>query len=298
MRRKGGRTEGRSGPWAVGVLLTLAAPFATVAAQTTSLLEADRAAAKRSEGCGFACGLGSVLAEGAFYLHNGMPVVYGAGATRAFLLAQDTLLSQRVQWQPLDARLSADRTFGITWGVTSVGLRGGPIRFGRYITAWQRVAGGWRIAAHVQTALNEAAEVRRPDGWLLPALPALSQAPAVTPFIEADRAFAARAGREGAAAAFAAWAAPEAVIFGPSELVRGPIAIGEVFAGPPSNWVWEPIGAGGAADGSLGFTVGEATIRRMLPGGGETTSRSKYLTVWARMPDGGVRYLVDAGNGR
>jgi len=270
-----------------------------VRAQTTSsLLEADRAAARQSEACGFACGLGSVLAEGAFYLHNGMPILYGAGATRAFLQTQDTLLSHRVQWQPLDARLSADATFGITWGVTSVGLRGGPVRLGRYITAWQREGGAWRIAAHVQTALSDAASVSRPDGWRLPSIPALSAVPAVAPFVEADRAFAAQAGREGAAAAFTAWAAPDALVFGPSELVRGPVAIGEAFAGPPSQWVWEPIGAGGAADGSLGFTVGEATIRRALPGGGEATSRSKYLTVWARMPDGAVRYLVDAGNGR
>ena len=296
MRRSDGRTVGRPGFLLAAMVTSLLTP---ARAQTTSsLLEADRAAARRSEECGFACGLGSALAEGAFYLHNGMPVLHGAGATLAFLQAQDTLLSHRVQWQPLDARLSADATFGITWGVTSVGLRGGPVRFGRYITAWQREGGAWRIAAHVQTALNDAASVSRPDAWQPPALPPLSPPAAIAPFVEADRAFAAQAGREGAAAAFAAWAAPEAVVFGPSELIRGPAAIREAFAGPPSQWAWDPVGAGGAGDGSLGFTVGEATIRRALPGGGEAVSRSKYLTVWARMADGGVRYLVDAGNSR
>jgi ketosteroid isomerase-like protein len=263
-----------------------------------SLLEADRAAAKRSEECGFACGLGSALGEGAYYLHNGMPVIHGAAAARAFLQAQDTLLSHRVQWQPLDGRVSADGTFGITWGVTTVALRGGPVRFGRYITAWQRDAGGWRIAAHLQTALNTAAQVHRPEGWVPPALPALPSALAVAPFIEADRSFAAQGGREGAAAAFAAWAAPDAVVFGPSELVRGPSAIGEYFTGPPSQWTWGPVGAGGSADGTLGFTVGEATIRQNLPDGREATIRSKYLTIWAKQADGGVRYLVDGGNSR
>jgi ketosteroid isomerase-like protein len=254
--------------------------------------------AKRSEECGFACGLGSALADGVYYLHNGMPILHGAQTARSFLQAQDTLLSHWVQWQPLDARLSADATFGITWGVTSAGLRGGPVRLGRYITAWRREGGAWRIAAHVQTALNDAASVSRPDGWQPPALPPLSPPAAIAPFVEADRAFAAQAAREGAAAAFAAWAAPDAVLFGPTELIRGPDAIRQAFAGPASQWQWEPVGAGGAVDGSLGFTVGEATIRRTLPDGREVTSRSKYLTIWTRMPDGEVRFLVDGGNSR
>jgi len=277
----------------VGCLLTPAR------AQTTStLLEADRAAARRSEECGFACGLGSVLSEGAFYLHHGMPIIHGAQSAWSFLQAQDTLLSHRVQWQPLDARLSADATFGITWGVTSVGLRGGPVRFGRYISAWQREGGVWRIAAHVQTALNDAAGVSRPDGWRPHPLPPLSPGGGIAPFVEADRSFAAQAAREGAAAAFGAWAAPDAVLFGLTELNRGPDAIRLAFAGPPSQWQWEPVGAGGAADGSLGFTVGEATIRRTLPSGGEVITRSKYLTIWAKLADGTVRFLVDGGNGR
>jgi ketosteroid isomerase-like protein len=267
-------------------------------AQTEALLAADRAAGTRSAACGFACGIGSVLAGNAYYLHNGMPIIQGGEAVRSFLLAQDTLLSQRVQWEPLEGRVSADGTFGITWGLTAVALRGGPVRFGRYVSAWRREGNAWRVAAHVQTALNAVGEAHRPSGWAPPSLDPLRTAERPSPFLEADRAFAAQGVRDGAAAAFAAWAAPDGVVFGPTELVRGPAAIREYFSGPPSQWEWGPVGAGGAVDGSLGFTVGEATIRRTLPGGGEATTRSKYLTAWVRLPDGAIRYIVDAGNNR
>jgi hypothetical protein len=43
--------------------------------------------------------------------------------------------------------------------------------------------------------------------------------------------------------------------------------------------------------------VGEATIR-VIRGGNPGTFYSKYLTVWRRMPDGSIRFLVDGGNAR
>ncbi|HEX9165506.1 MAG TPA: hypothetical protein VF862_06320 [Gemmatimonadales bacterium] len=298
MRRADGQTGRRAVRCAalLGVSLLIQAP--QLPAQADDLLRADRAAAKRSEECGFACGLGSALSEDAFYLHHGMPIIHGAQAARSFLQVQDTLLSHRVQWEPLEGRVSADGSFGVTWGVTAVGLRGGPVRMGRYITAWRREGTGWRVAAHVQTRLNEASELTRPAGWTAPPLPDLSSRATLAPFLAADRSFAGQAAREGAADAFAAWAAPDAVLFGLTELIRGPDAIRQAFAGPPSQWQWEPVGAGGADDGSLGFTVGEATILRTLPSGAEVTTRSKYLTIWARMADGEIRFVVDGGNGR
>ena len=265
-----------------------------------ALLAADRRASEASSACGFACGLGGVLAPDAIYLHAGMPVIQGAEAADRFLRAQAPLVPLRIQWQPLHAELAADGTFGITWGLTTIGIRGGPVRFGHYLSAWRRTAEGWRLVGHVQTALNRPGEVVHPTGWSLPSLPPLADGGVLRPLAESDRAFSAQAGREGAAAAFTAWSAPDAVTFaGTGELVRGPQAIGaSLSGGSPSHWAWGPVAVLGADDGSLGATIGEATITVEQAGGTVAVFHSKYLTAWRRGRDGVVRFIADAGNAR
>jgi ketosteroid isomerase-like protein len=146
----------------------------------------------------------------------------------------------------------------------------------------------------VQTALPDAS-------GLIPAVSALAPlvlADLVRPFVEADRAFAAQAGRDGAAAAFGAFAAPEAVTFsGAGTLNRGPEAIRRALSGgPPADWVWGPVAAGASVDGTLGWTVGEATISAR--GASLPPYQGKYLSVWRRDADGQVRFVADLGNGR
>jgi ketosteroid isomerase-like protein len=265
-----------------------------------ALLAADRRASEASSACGFACGLGGVLAPDAIYLHAGMPVIQGAEEAARFLRAQAPLVPLRIQWQPMQAELAADDTFGITWGLTTVGIRGGPVRFGYYLSAWRHTAEGWRLVGHVQTALNRPGELIHPTGWSLPSLPRLADGGLLRAFAEADRAFSTQAGREGAAAAFTAWSAPDAVTFaGTGELVRGPQAIGaSLSGGAPSHWTWDPVAVLGADDGSLGATIGEATITVDQADGGTAVFHSKYLTAWRRGADGTVRFIADAGNAR
>jgi ketosteroid isomerase-like protein len=279
--------------------LAMAGPLAGQDA-TGALLAADRRASEASGACGFACGLGTVLAADAIYLHAGMPIIQGTEAATRFLRAQAPLVPLRTQWQPLHAELAADGTFGITWGLTAVGIRGGPVRFGHYLSAWRRTGEGWRLVGHVQTALNRPGEVVQPTGWSLPSLPRLDDGGPLGPLVEADRAFSVQAGREGAGAAFASWAAPDAVTFsGTGELVRGPDAIGaSLSGGAPSHWTWGPVAVLGADDGSLGATIGEATITVDQAGGTAAVFRSKYLTAWRRGMDGTVRFIADAGNAR
>ena len=260
-----------------------------------ALLAADRSASEASSRCGLACGLGGALTADAFYLHNGAPIIRGGEAARAFLMAQPTLATLRIQWQALHAEVSSDGSFGVTWGVTTIGIRGAPVRLARYVSAWQRDLIGWHLAAHVQTGVGS--PVTLPAGWTAPPLPALTTNPTVAGFVEADRAFATLAAQTDAATAFAAFAAPDAVTFsGSGELALGPAAIrANLEGGPPMAWQWGPVAAGGSLDGSLGFTVGEATI---APKSGEEVFRSKYLTIWRREPDGKIRFITDAGNAR
>jgi len=260
-----------------------------------TLLAAERAAAEASSRCGLACGLGGALTADALYLHNGAPIIRGAEATRTFLMAQPSLGAFRIQWQALHAEVSTDGSFGVTWGVTAISIRGAPVRLARYVSAWQHDNTGWHLAAHVQTGVGSPATL--PAGWAPPPLPALAPSSAVAGFVEADRAFAAMAAQTDAATAFAAFAAPDAVTFsGSGELALGPAAIrANLEGGPPMAWQWGPVAAGGSLDGSLGFTVGEATI---APKSGEEVFRSKYLTIWRREPDGKIRFIADAGNAR
>ena len=167
---------------------------------------------------------------------------------------------------------------------------------GRYIATWQREAdatGRWRLAALMIT--DVAADGSSPAVSGLPAeLPALAPSGNTAPFVAADLAFARLAGDSGAGIAFERFAAPDAHTFaGGGILVTGPGAIGRVVSGP-ATWTWHPVIAGSSADGSMGWTVGEAVIT--TPEG--HSGPSKYLTVWKRQPGGAIRFFTDGGNGR
>lgn len=281
-------------PLAFAALLLGAPALQAQADPHAALLAADRAAAEASSRCGLACGLGGAFAADAFYLHNGAPIIQGGGSARALIQADTALAGLRVQWQALHAEVSGDGRFGVTWGVTTIGIRGAPVRFGHYVSAWRLDGATWRLVAHVQAGLNPPGAL--PTGWTAPVITPLADDPATRGFVEADRAFAALAVQTDAARAFAAFAADDAVTFsGSGELALGPASIGANLAGgPPTDWRWAPRAAGGAPDGSLGFTVGEATITPR----GDAGFRSKYLTIWRRDPDGRVRFITDAGNAR
>jgi len=60
---------------------------------------------------------------------------------------------------------------------------------------------------------------------------------------------------------------------------------------------WGPLFGNAAESGDLAWTAGDAIYRFQDP----TTSivdYSKYLTIWARQPDGSWKWLLDAGNAR
>lgn len=115
--------------------------------------------------------------------------------------------------------------------------------------------------------------------------------PDAAPVVAAERAFAADGLAMGIGASFTRWSLPDAVVIagGRARTVR------EVY--PPEAprdpeepvLKWWPNFAGVARSGELGFTTGGVDM------GGRKASH--YVTVWARQPDGGWKWVYDGGSG-
>ncbi|HEU5220109.1 MAG TPA: hypothetical protein VFU23_15725, partial [Gemmatimonadales bacterium] len=240
-----------------GVLLSGGTRLRAQTAAADSLLLAERAVSDASARGGFAAAIVAALAEDGAILWPGAPVIHGPGPVRGLLSAQRLLDSLRITWQPLTVQVSSDGTLGATWGVAAAARDGVPARIGRYIAAWRREHGEWKLAAFVGLGIYPlaASTVTADMGPItLPALPASGPA---ARFIAADLDFARLAGDSTAALAFERFAAPEAVTLGGGLLTSGPAAIRRSLEGrPPSQWSWHPVLAGAAASGELGFTVG------------------------------------------
>jgi ketosteroid isomerase-like protein len=62
---------------------------------------------------------------------------------------------------------------------------------------------------------------------------------------------------------------------------------------------WAPVRARSTFSGDLGWTTGNALYTlRGTDGSIIVNSPSKYLTIWARQPDGRWKYILDGGNRR
>ncbi|HET7038418.1 MAG TPA: hypothetical protein VFH97_00940 [Gemmatimonadales bacterium] len=269
-----------------------------------TMLAADRnvAAAVRREG--LARALGAALGTEGLLLFEGAPIVAGAEAAARVFDAAPELVRLQVDWLPLAAHVSPDGSLGATYGVTlSLDPSAGDTaawRASRYICVWRRRGETWVLAAHALTRLLPAppappADVTTPA----PAAWQRTDGPGA-PFAAADRAFARLAGDSGAPAAFARFVAPTGAVFAATgEILVGPDAIGARMRENPNRtqWAWGPWFAGASDDGEMGFTVGEAAITTTRDGTSSTVY-SKYLTVWRRLPDGAIRFLVDGGNAR
>ena len=131
--------------------------------------------------------------------------------------------------------------------------------------------------------------------WLLLVglLPLAATAAPLYEVMEADRAFARHALEHGAAAAFKAFAAPDAIFFrsgvGP---VRGREAIGAVFAGGSAVPRWSPAGGEVAASNDLAWTWGP--YRWTVPGSDKPPLTGYYVTIWRRI-DGRWLWVGDLG---
>jgi ketosteroid isomerase-like protein len=110
----------------------------------------------------------------------------------------------------------------------------------------------------------------------------------VRPVVEAERAFAAEAQRDGNLPAFRHYADDEAILFAPDP--RRAKDWFDAGHGPQGSLRWWPVYAGIAASGDLGFSTGP-----YFGGEGEHLYHGWFLTIWARKSDGSWRWLLDHG---
>jgi ketosteroid isomerase-like protein len=117
-------------------------------------------------------------------------------------------------------------------------------------------------------------------------------AAAIAELMEADRAFAAKARAEGVPAAFAEYAAENAIILSADAISTGRAGVAQRFQTWPqgARLEWAPETARVSARGDMGWTWGNSTYT--APDGTRTAGR--YISVWTRDYEGNWRYAFDA----
>lgn len=116
--------------------------------------------------------------------------------------------------------------------------------------------------------------------------------------LEADRAFAAMAGKEGVAAAFVAYAGQDVRMFPDGGApYQGRDALIEQFSSWPkgARLDWTPIEAVAAGSGDFGFTWGRY-VYSAVGENGQIVEHGKYVSVWRKGPDGAWKVIADIGN--
>jgi ketosteroid isomerase-like protein len=106
--------------------------------------------------------------------------------------------------------------------------------------------------------------------------------------IAVEREFATDGATRGWAASFRRYHAPEAIVLQPDP-IEAAITLAKVDGDGPNTLLWRPAYAGIARSGDFGFTTGPVQIR------GQDGVRSHYFTIWRKQPDGGWKWIFDAG---
>ena len=265
-----------------------------------TLLAADSALAAAAAR-GLRAGLIGGMAEDAVLLYPGASIAHGRARAAHLLDSSPGAAATHATWRPMRAEVSADGTRGYSYGRGVTARHAATSASGMHYVAWWRRDGGrWVLAAW----LFQRTRATPPD--TLATWPCHDVSPVAAPLthansheesraavIAADSAFAARADTAGPAAAFAEYAADDAVSLGARPVPTcGKAEIGAQFqGGAPGDLRWAPIVGDAAASADLGYTVGSATVRARAG-----TFHSKYITVWKRQGDGSWRFVADGGN--
>jgi len=275
---------------------------AAAASARAALLAADDELAAGVARDGWASGLGAALADDAIVLHPGEDVARGRAEAEG-LLGRVPERAARPALHRLVGAASADGQLGYSAGWLEEAEAAGA-RFGKYAAIWRLTSSGFRIQAIVRSAARGAPEGPPRSSPVVAGYAGAARpgdgAALRTGVMEADRAFAARAGAlaptRGFGPSFPEFADRNAMLFRPDGVRWGAEAVAQVYAQSEAGeeLTWAPVDGGAAASGDLGWTAGTAIYR--APGPKGDRAYTKYLTIWARQPDGSWRWLLDAGN--
>lgn len=105
--------------------------------------------------------------------------------------------------------------------------------------------------------------------------------------VDAERAFAADAQKDGQWTAFRRWAADDAIMFDPKP-VNAQVLL-KPLKDPPKAIMWAPAKSFVSCDGQVAVNTGPWT----RPNG----TIGYFTTVWRKQPDGGWKWIVDHGDG-
>ena len=114
----------------------------------------------------------------------------------------------------------------------------------------------------------------------------LAAAAAQAGAVDAERAFADMAQKQGQWTAFRAYAAPEALMFVPAERNAQEWLKGR--RDPPASVHWWPARSWVSCDGKVAVNIGPALYG--------ASGFGSFTTVWQRQPDGGWKWLLDQGH--
>ena len=263
---------------AIGVLLAAACSAAVQPPRAPScadavcgreqLTDADRALQRAIGERGMASAFSDVLLDDAQLLSNGKGLSQGKPRVLEVLLPMEPFT-----WTLAGADVSSEAALGYTYGW---------MEKGHYAAVWRHNGGAWKLAVFLRSPAQPD-EVRAVPAGYTPATDRGRSAPRAKQSISAaDTAFAARAKSADLQTAFTEYAAPDAVLFGPT-ILFGRDAIHAALANAPAI-DWGPTAEGSEQD--LGYTIGAFA---------RGNAKGHYLTVWRLEPDGSWRYVLDGG---
>jgi ketosteroid isomerase-like protein len=245
---------------------------------------------------GIASAMRPFLDPSVIYLRAGAHVAYGADRALRLLGSPRAQTPSFTAWQPIGGGISLDRLTGYTFGIA---VRAQPETPGalieRYIAFWTRErTTPWRITAYVEISPGTlSAEIGEKNSGV-------SNPPGSNRDLRViDSLFGERASALGPGAVAREFFAPDGVLLSTNQLVVGPHAVSDYFNSRRSFSIsWIPRGAGIAASGDLGYTVGDALSTSLGPTGAATQRFTKYLTVWRKDEHGRWRVVVTGANDR
>jgi ketosteroid isomerase-like protein len=203
----------------------------------------------------------------------------------------------QLAWHPAFARAARSGDLGYTTGPSQVkDSTGAVIGYGNYVTVWRRGADGWKWVVDLGTS-NPKPEPEAPL-WVA-ALGGPSSTPAgatnvaaARSLLAADNAFAARAERDGLAAALESFGDPGMRLLrnDAQPHVGLPAALAAAVADSSRRYSATPARAFVSTAGDLGWSYGE--YRYVHTGAGRRET-GHYVRIWVRDGDAPWRLVLD-----